>query len=167
MSEKVNYETSHLYISVASLRLIKTAKILTLSAAFFYTGLELSFFSGVYGSCLGFTKRFGSDSSKFLGINGLLIGAGEITGGLLFSILGKQTNKAGRDPIVLIGYLTHVVAFYTIFVNLPANSPLGPTWEPAYIESKCVVSAVDQCPLHVVHWRRLLSELIFSSVSAI
>ncbi|XP_077526950.1 UNC93-like protein MFSD11 isoform X3 [Haemaphysalis longicornis] len=127
---------------VASLRLIKTARILTLSAAFFYTGLELSFFSGVYGSCLGFTKRFGSDSSKFLGINGLLIGAGEITGGLLFSILGKQTNKAGRDPIVLIGYLTHVVAFYTIFVNLPANSPLGPTWEPAYIESNLYLAFV-------------------------
>lgn len=140
--KQLNAQPGFLDALVASLRLMKTGKILTLSATFFYTGLELSFFSGVYGSCLGFTKSFGSDSSKFLGINGLLIGAGEITGGLLFSILGKRTNKAGRDPIVLIGYLTHVVAFYTIFVNLPANSPLGATWEPAYIESNLYLAFV-------------------------
>lgn len=121
---------------VKSLKLMKTPRILILSSTFFYTGLELSFFSGVYGSCLGFTKSFGKDSSKFLGINGLLIGAGEISGGLAFSILGKQTNKAGRDPIVLLGFLAHMVAFYTIFINLPANSPLGATYDKAYIESK-------------------------------
>ncbi|EEC19849.1 conserved hypothetical protein [Ixodes scapularis] len=128
--------------TVKSLRLGKTRKMLTLSASFFYTGLELSFFSGVYGACLGFTKSFGKDSSKFLGINGLLIGAGEITGGLAFSILGKQTNKAGRDPIVLLGFLVHIVAYYTIFINLPANSNLAATWDRAYIESNLYLAFV-------------------------
>lgn len=127
---------------VKSVRLVKTRRMLTLSASFFYTGLELSFFSGVYGACLGFTKSFGKDSSKFLGINGLLIGAGEISGGLAFSILGKQTNKAGRDPIVLLGFLVHVVAYYTIFINLPANSNFAATWDRAYIESNLYLAFV-------------------------
>ncbi|XP_077490603.1 UNC93-like protein MFSD11 isoform X2 [Amblyomma americanum] len=139
---QLNTESGFVDALLKSLRLMRTSKMLILSATFFYTGLELSFFSGVYGSCLGFTKSFGKDSSKFLGINGLLIGAGEITGGLLFSILGKRTNKAGRDPIILLGYLVHIAAFYTIFINLPANSPLGPTSEPAYITSNLYLAFV-------------------------
>uniref|UniRef100_A0A2R5LAG9 UNC93-like protein MFSD11 n=1 Tax=Ornithodoros turicata TaxID=34597 RepID=A0A2R5LAG9_9ACAR len=127
---------------VTSLKMFKSRKMLILSFVFFYTGLELSFFSGVYGACLGFTKSFGSDSSKFLGINGLLIGLGEITGGLAFSILGKKTNRAGRDPIVLLGYLVHMVSFYTIFINLPATSPLGDTLDPAYITSNLTLALV-------------------------
>lgn len=120
---------------VTSFQMFKSRRMVILSFTFFYTGLELSFFSGVYGACLGFTKSFGSDSSKFLGINGLLIGAGEILGGLSFSILGRKTNRAGRDPIVLLGYLVHVAAFFTIFLNLPAQSPLGNTTDSAYITS--------------------------------
>nr|XP_037286511.1 UNC93-like protein MFSD11 [Rhipicephalus microplus] len=139
---QLNADSGFLDAMVQSVKLMRTGKMLTLSVAFFYTGLELSFFSGVYGSCLGFTKSFGKDSSKFLGINGLLIGAGEITGGLLFSILGKQTNKAGRDPIILLGYLVHITAFFTIFLNLPANSPLGPTSDPAYITSNLTLAFV-------------------------
>ncbi|KAL3216043.1 hypothetical protein MRX96_033225 [Rhipicephalus microplus] len=145
---QLNADSGFLDAMVQSVKLMRTGKMLTLSVAFFLhrkkcsAGLELSFFSGVYGSCLGFTKSFGKDSSKFLGINGLLIGAGEITGGLLFSILGKQTNKAGRDPIILLGYLVHITAFFTIFLNLPANSPLGPTSDPAYITSNLTLAFV-------------------------
>ena len=43
-------------------------------------GFELSFFSGVYGTGIGFTKRLGSDAAKYVGISGICIGIGEITG---------------------------------------------------------------------------------------
>lgn len=43
-------------------------------------GFELSFFSGVYGTGIGFTKRLGDDAAKYVGISGICIGIGEITG---------------------------------------------------------------------------------------
>ncbi len=36
--------------------------MLLLSATFLYPGLELTFFSGIYGSCLGFTEVLGKDA---------------------------------------------------------------------------------------------------------
>ncbi|OQR74018.1 UNC93 protein MFSD11-like [Tropilaelaps mercedesae] len=59
---------------VDSFALLKTRDMTLLSVAFIYTGLELSFF----GTAIGFTKKFGEDSAKFVPISGLLIGIGEV-----------------------------------------------------------------------------------------
>ncbi len=45
-----------------SLRLLKTRKMFLLMWTFFYTGLELTFFSGVYGPCVGFTEAMGKNA---------------------------------------------------------------------------------------------------------
>ena len=42
-----------------------------------------------------------------------------ISGGGLFGILGNYTNRWGRDPVVLLGMLTHFTSFLLIFYNLP------------------------------------------------
>ena len=55
---------------------------------------------------------------------------------MLFGILGKKTNKFGRDPVVLLGYIVHMVAFYLIFINMPSDSPIRTTSQPTYIQSK-------------------------------
>jgi len=46
----------------------------------FLSGLELTFFSGVYGTCIAQNKHFGKNRNGLLGISGMLIGAGEIIG---------------------------------------------------------------------------------------
>jgi len=74
-----------------------------LSFTFVYTGLELSFFSGVYSTCVGFTNKF-PDAKKLVGLCGILVGLGEVVGGALFGILGSKMAKRGRDPIVLLGF---------------------------------------------------------------
>lgn len=43
-------------------------------------------------------------------------------GGGLFGILGKYTNKFGKDPVVLLGLLVHLAAFFLIYLNFPAHS---------------------------------------------
>jgi len=58
--------------------------MILLSITFFYTGLELTFFSSVYSTSVGATKGFGSDSDKFVGLTGILIGVGEIFGKVPF-----------------------------------------------------------------------------------
>lgn len=105
-----------------AVKLFFTKDMLLLSLCFAYTGIELTFFSGVYGTCVGNTKNF-EHPKRQIGLVGMLIGCGEITGGLLFGIFGKRSNRFGRDPIVLFGAAVHWICFLLIFLNLPDKSP--------------------------------------------
>ena len=43
-------------------------------------GFELTFFSGVYGTCVGHTQQFGHTAKSMIGLCGMAIGVGEILG---------------------------------------------------------------------------------------
>uniref|UniRef100_A0A3B5M539 Uncharacterized protein n=1 Tax=Xiphophorus couchianus TaxID=32473 RepID=A0A3B5M539_9TELE len=106
-------------------RISVTKEMLLLSASIGYTGLELTFYSGVYGTCIGAMTRFGSDAKSLIGISGICIGLGEIIGGGVFGMLNKK-NRFGRNPVVLLGLITHFVAFFLIFLNIASDAPLEP-----------------------------------------
>lgn len=46
-------------------------------------------------------------------------------GGGIFGILGYYTNRWGRDPVVLLGMITHFITFLLIFYNFPDASIHG------------------------------------------
>ena len=46
-------------------------------------------------------------------------------GGGLFGILGKYTNRLGKDPVVLLGMLLHFVVYLLVFYNLPTQSSIS------------------------------------------
>uniref|UniRef100_A0ABI7Z0V4 UNC93-like protein MFSD11 n=1 Tax=Felis catus TaxID=9685 RepID=A0ABI7Z0V4_FELCA len=99
--------------------------------------LELTFFSGVYGTCIGAVNKFGTEEKSLIGLSGIFIGIGEILGGSLFGLLSKN-NRFGRNPVVLLGILVHFIAFYLIFLNMPGDAPIAPvegTDSTAYIRS--------------------------------
>ncbi|XP_032097443.1 UNC93-like protein MFSD11 isoform X2 [Sapajus apella] len=99
--------------------------------------LELTFFSGVYGTCIGAINKFGAEEKSLIGLSGIFIGIGEILGGSLFGLLSKN-NRFGRNPVVLLGILVHFIAFYLIFLNMPGDAPIAPvegTDSSAYIKS--------------------------------
>ncbi|KAK6643081.1 hypothetical protein RUM43_004584 [Polyplax serrata] len=118
-----------------SFKLFTTKEMLLLLVTFFYTGIELSFFSGIYSTSIGFTKEFKDKAKSLVGLSGVFVGVGEVLGGLLFSVTGSKLSKWGRDPIVVTGFLVHLLSFFLIFVNLPNESPIGPTTGKAYINS--------------------------------
>lgn len=92
------------------------------------TGLELSFFSGVYSPSIGFTTHIGESAKQLVGLSGIFIGVGEVFGGVAFGLLGARTsNKLGRDPIVILGFIIHIIAFFLIFLNLPNVANFGDT----------------------------------------
>lgn len=97
------------------------------------TGLELSFLSGVYSPSIGFTLSLGETSKQLVGLSGICIGIGEVSGGILFGLLGSKTNKFGRDAIVIAGFVVHIVSFILIFLNLPDAAPFGDTKETAFL----------------------------------
>ncbi|XP_009706781.1 PREDICTED: UNC93-like protein MFSD11 isoform X1 [Cariama cristata] len=108
-----------------SIKLSFTKEILLLSVTTAYTGLELTFFSGVYGTCIGAVNRFGSEEKSLIGLSGIFIGVGEILGGGIFGLLSKN-NRFGRNPVVMLGIIVHFIAFYLIFFNMPNGAPIAP-----------------------------------------
>ncbi|XP_041072506.1 UNC93-like protein MFSD11 isoform X1 [Carcharodon carcharias] len=113
----------------SAIRIFFTKDMLLLSITIAYTGFELTFFSGVYGTCLGATNRFGNEAKSLIGLSGIFIGVGEIIGGATFGLLNKFLSKylgIGRNPVVLLGLLTHMIAFYLIFLNVPGDAPIVP-----------------------------------------
>uniref|UniRef100_A0A8C7S5V1 Major facilitator superfamily domain containing 11 n=1 Tax=Oncorhynchus mykiss TaxID=8022 RepID=A0A8C7S5V1_ONCMY len=111
--------------SIKALQLSVTKEMLLLSISIAYTGLELTFYSGVYGTCIGAMTQFGEDAKSLIGLSGIFIGLGEILGGGVFGMLNK-CNRFGRNPVVLLGLITHFVAFYLIFLNIASDAPIAP-----------------------------------------
>ncbi|KAF1463337.1 UNC93-like protein MFSD11, partial [Spheniscus demersus] len=107
-----------------SIKLSFTKEIMLLSVTTAYTGLELTFFSGVYGTCIGAVNRFGSEEKSLIGLSGIFIGVGEILGGGIFGLLSKN-NRFGRNPVVMLGIVVHFIAFYLIFFNMPNDAPIA------------------------------------------
>ncbi|XP_065549923.1 UNC93-like protein MFSD11 [Lathamus discolor] len=108
-----------------SIKLSFTKEIMLLSVTTAYTGVELTFFSGVYGTCIGAVNRFGSEAKSLIGLSGIFIGVGEILGGGIFGLLSKK-SRFGRNPVVMLGIIVHFLAFYLIFFNIPNDAPIAP-----------------------------------------
>ncbi|OQV20194.1 UNC93-like protein MFSD11 [Hypsibius exemplaris] len=118
----------------SSFRLIKTKRILLLSWTFMYIALEQTFWSNVYDSSLGYTKAFGTTVTQSLvGLSGVVVGIGEILGSITFGFLDARFPRMGRDPIIISGFLLHVLAIFFVFLNIPNDAPLGDTFTDAYI----------------------------------
>uniref|UniRef100_A0A8C6WP21 Major facilitator superfamily domain containing 11 n=1 Tax=Neogobius melanostomus TaxID=47308 RepID=A0A8C6WP21_9GOBI len=107
-----------------SCKMFVTKEMLLLSLCIAYTGLELTFYSGVYGTSIGAMTRFGQDAKSLIGLSGICIGAGEILGGGVFGMLNK-CSRFGRNPVVLLGLVTHYIAFYLIFLNIAKDAPVA------------------------------------------
>ncbi|XP_066498701.1 UNC93-like protein MFSD11 [Hoplias malabaricus] len=106
-------------------QLAVTKEMLLLSVSIAYTGLELTFYSGVYGTCIGAMSRFGNNAKSLIGLSGIFIGVGEILGGSVFGMI-TQSKRFGRNPIVFLGLFTHFLAFYLIFLNIAQDAPIAP-----------------------------------------
>ncbi|KAG9333286.1 hypothetical protein JZ751_012873 [Albula glossodonta] len=105
------------------LQLLRSRTILLLSCCMAYSGLELSFYSGVYGTCLGATAHFGTAAKSLIGLSGIVVGIGEIIGGGLFGLVCKN-NRLRRTSVVFLGMVVHFIAFYLIFLNIPDDAPV-------------------------------------------
>lgn len=107
---------------INAFKMLATKDMILLCITFVYTGYELNFWSGVYGTIVGHTLAF---PKYYVGLALLFIGLGEIAGGGLFGILGSYTNRWGRDYIVLIGFIFHMIVYLCVFFYFPEKSISG------------------------------------------
>ncbi|KAG7209676.1 hypothetical protein KM043_011322 [Ampulex compressa] len=137
---------SHAFTDAFSLFL--TPQMLLLSLTFIYTGLVLTFYSGVYSSSIGFTKAIGESRKRLVGLSGIFIGIGEVVGGAVFGILAsKVSNVCGGWPVVVTGLCVHVFAFISIFLNLPNDAPFKDTDSLGYISSSPILAMAGSLAL--------------------
>lgn len=128
--------------------LFVTSKMLFLSFTFIYTGLQLTFFSAVYASSIGFTKAMGESRKRLIGLSGIFVGIGEVVGGTLFGIFASKVSEAcGGSPVVIIGCITHLFAFISIYLNLPNSAPFIDTDEKSFIEPSPVLAMAGSLAL--------------------
>ena len=102
--------------------------MLQLVCYFLYMGIQLSFWSGVYGPSLANTLDF-DDPKALTGLHGILIGVGEIVAGLVFGVFGHVTNKYGRYPVVVLGSVLQLTSIILIVLNIPKDAVFGETTE--------------------------------------
>jgi len=111
----------------STFRLLKTKRMIFVSFAFMYTGIELSFWSGIYPTTIANTKKFTYNTYSLTALTAIAQGLGQACSGFLFGILSSKTKRFGRSSIVLLGTIIHLLVFVGVYVNLPKNAPLGKT----------------------------------------
>ena len=130
---------SHFDILKSTFRLAATRRMAIFAPVFMYTGCVLSFWSGIYPTAIVNTEMFhmnyGVDPKILLALNAILQGIGQTSSGFLFGILDTKTRAIGRNRIVLLGSLVHLVAFAGIYANIPSDAPFGKTLEEGRIFS--------------------------------
>lgn len=55
----------------------------------------MSFYSGVYSSCIGFTSELGESAKTLVGLSGICIGVGEVFGKCELVTLSDERNCRG------------------------------------------------------------------------
>lgn len=105
-----------------------------LTVIFIYSGIHVTFYSGVYGNAVGFTENLGSNFKQDSSLVGIFIGAGQIIGNYIFGIvLAKRFQR--KTPLITAGCLINLLAYVLIYLNLPDSAVVTDTMEDAIIES--------------------------------
>ncbi|CAP25157.1 Protein CBG04461 [Caenorhabditis briggsae] len=123
-------------LMTSTFRLMITKKMWLLAVIFSYAGIEQAFWTGIYPTCVSFTRQLAYNTNALLALNLICVGVGQVSAGLLLGILGGKARKLGRDYLILIATLIHVLAYILCGLNFPSNASLvktddfGLLWTP-------------------------------------
>jgi len=97
---------------------LATSELILLSSLFFYSGLVVSFFSGVYPTAVGNSRNL-SDSSAMIGLVGICIGSGGLFGGTFLMFGGKIVSKIKRLDILIVSLTIQFFVYGLTLANIP------------------------------------------------
>uniref|UniRef100_A0A8R1E2X5 UNC93-like protein MFSD11 n=1 Tax=Caenorhabditis japonica TaxID=281687 RepID=A0A8R1E2X5_CAEJA len=116
------------------------APMILLAVIFIYAGFSRSFWIAIYPTCIKFTSRLGSNTTRLLAESCIATGIGQIGAGIIFSVIGKRAKKLGKDIIVVLASILHLLVFAAIYAYFPSDAPLHPTDNIGYFEPNVYVA---------------------------
>ncbi|PIC35783.1 hypothetical protein B9Z55_015031 [Caenorhabditis nigoni] len=114
-------------LMTSTYRLMITKKMWLLAVIFSYAGIEQAFWTGIYPTCVSFTRQLAYNTNALLALNLICVGVGQVSAGLLLGTLGDKARKLGRDYLILVATLIHVLAYVLCGLNFPSNASLVKT----------------------------------------
>ncbi|VDK58892.1 unnamed protein product [Anisakis simplex] len=62
--------------------------------------------------------------------------------GACFGLMGDKFRRFGRIPIILVGFVTHIICFILTYINFPPTSNIAETYESAIIQPNIALALV-------------------------
>ncbi|PAV55866.1 hypothetical protein WR25_24953 [Diploscapter pachys] len=134
--EKKKMNQSYGELLGSTFRMLITQEMLLLAVVFAYTGIEQSYWTGIYPTCISFTQQLGNHTNSYLALNSVASGLGQMIAGLIIGILGDHIRRIGREKIVLLGTIVHLACFVLSYMNFPSRASIektdssGHLWTP-------------------------------------
>lgn len=116
----------------STIALLLTPNMLCLAVLFVYSGLEMTFYTGVYTSCLSATLPLKIFSDLVIPYNALSIGAGQIAGGVVTGPLMKILRMRSQH-IIYLAFVGHLTSFILAYLCLPYDSTVHSTDASTYL----------------------------------
>uniref|UniRef100_A0A1I7WG83 UNC93-like protein MFSD11 n=1 Tax=Heterorhabditis bacteriophora TaxID=37862 RepID=A0A1I7WG83_HETBA len=121
--------------------LLMTKEMIALSIPFMYSGIETTFYTGVYSACLSAFSALNKESEVVIAYAIFSLGIGQTIGGFSFGVCASF-NKLSRSHVIVFGTVLHLAAFFLCFLNIPMEAPLHKTSTVAYIEPSMLIALV-------------------------
>lgn len=129
-------------------KIAATPEVLILLFMFANIGFS-HIFTIVYNTCLGFTRTI-PRSLEMVPVAGLVSGLGGMLGGIMPVLIRPEMNlPLNIRPLMGIAFISYVCAYVIAFLNFPAVSIFGFTYEKALIESTSSLAIIGSFLLHM------------------
>ncbi|GAA49526.1 UNC93-like protein MFSD11 [Clonorchis sinensis] len=114
-----------------SFKLLPSPVMLCILVTAGFTGVNITFWSSLFSSCIGHTLAFGSRAKSSMGLVVIFVGVGEILGSAITN-LRRWIPSTGLATI--FGYTGAVLGAFFCLLMLPPDSPIRETERPTYIQ---------------------------------
>lgn len=122
-------------IFVELLKLFTEKDMVLMYVPMFYCGLVQAIAVGVYSSSLAFSKQYSMNSTMLVSLSGMLIGLGEVVGGVVFVLLARTRRKTGFRYYMLFGFILNTIIQIVVLLTLPINCTKGATEDRPFLKS--------------------------------
>ena len=97
--------------------------------------MQQSFLMNLLPNTVAYTKWFGADSVKLIGVLNVFRGLGEISGGGLFALFGRSI-KSNPKKVFIFAFLLNAITYMLIILNHPNDSTIRPSELPGIINPR-------------------------------
>ncbi|KAH7729715.1 Ion channel regulatory protein [Aphelenchoides avenae] len=110
-----------------------------LLVVFVYSGIEMSFWSGIYPTCIAFTRNLENpDPPVVLALSSICIGLGQLLANIVIYFVAACRDK--RVLVVMLATIIHLLVFAAVPIWFPLRSTMEETTDVDVLEPHVAVA---------------------------